>query len=53
MTHSNPGDSPMNHPDEPPTGTDGSPKFGRLLVVLILAVLVIVAITFGSEAWYS
>ncbi len=49
----NPGKSPMNHPDEQPSGTDGSPKFGRLLVVLILAVLLIVAITFGSEALYS
>lgn len=29
---------------------DGSPKFGRLLIVLVLAVLLIVAITFGSEA---
>lgn len=28
---------------------DGSPKFGRLLVVLVLAVLLIVAITVGSE----
>jgi len=47
------GKSPMNHPDEQPSGTDGSPKFGRLLIVLILAVLLIVAITFGSEALYS
>lgn len=30
---------------------DGSPKFGRLLIGLILAVLLIVGITFGSEAW--
>lgn len=30
---------------------DGSPKFGRLLIVLVLAVLLIVAITFGSEAF--
>ena len=28
---------------------DGSPKFGRLLIALVLAVLLIVAITFGSE----
>jgi hypothetical protein len=53
LTISDPGKSPMNHPDEQPSGTDGSPKFGRLLVVLILAVLLIVAITFGSEAMYS
>jgi len=32
---------------------DGSPKFGRLLIGLVLAVLLIVAITFGSEAYFS
>lgn len=48
-----PGKSPMQHPDEQSSGVDGSPKFGRLLVVLILAVLLIVLITFGSEAYYS
>jgi hypothetical protein len=31
----------------------GGPKFGRLLIVLVLAVLLIVAITFGSEAFFS
>lgn len=30
---------------------DGSPKFGRLLIVLIGAVLLIVAITFLSEKY--
>ena len=45
--------NPMNHPEEQPVGVDGSPKFGRLLIVLILAVLMIVVITFGSEAYYS
>lgn len=48
-----PNDNPMRHPNEQPTGTDDSPKFGRLLVVLVLAVLLIVAITFISEALYS
>lgn len=38
-------------PSEPDGG--GSPKFGRLLIVLILSVLLIVLITFGSEAYYS
>ncbi|KAF1047017.1 MAG: hypothetical protein GAK35_00814 [Herbaspirillum frisingense] len=47
--HSN----PMRHPPEQPGGADGSPKFGRLLVVLICAVLLIVAITFASEAYFS
>jgi len=40
---------PENNNGEP----DGSPKFGRLLVALVLAVLLIVAITFGSEAYFS
>ena len=32
---------------------DDSPKFGRLLVVLLLAVMLIVAITLATEAYYS
>ena len=32
---------------------DGSPKFGRLLIVLVLAVLLVVAITIGSEAYFT
>lgn len=31
---------------------DGAPKFGRLLIVLALAILLIVGITMGSEAYY-
>jgi len=31
----------------------GSPRFGRLLIVLVVAVLLVVLITFGSEAYYS
>ena len=38
-------------PAEPETV--GGPKFGRLLIVLVLAVLLVVAITIGSEAYYS
>jgi hypothetical protein len=45
--------NPMNHPEEQPAGTDGQPQFGRLLVVLALAVLIIVAITIGSQAYFS
>ena len=37
----------------PPSRDDGVPKFGRLLIVLAGAILMIVAITFGSEAWFS
>jgi len=45
--------NPMNHPEEQPTGIDDAPKFGRLLIVLIIAVLLVGAITFGSEAYFS
>lgn len=31
----------------------GAPKFGRLLIVLAFALVLIVAITFGSEAYFS
>lgn len=47
------GDNPMDHPPEQPAGTDDAPKFGRLLLILGAAVLVIVAVTFASEALYS
>ncbi len=45
--------NPMQHPAEQPAGSDDSPKFGRLLVVLITAVLLMVVLTFASEAYYS
>jgi len=48
-----PPDNPMDHPEEQPTGTDDAPKFGRLLLLLGAAVLLIVAVTFASEALYS
>jgi hypothetical protein len=47
------GDNPMHHPDEQPAGSDGSPKFGRLLLVLLVAVLAVVALAFGTQAYYS
>lgn len=48
-----PDNNPMNHPEEQPSGTDEAPKFGRLLMVLAAVVLLIVVITFASEAAYS
>ncbi len=30
-----------------------SPRFGRLLIVLIFAVFLVVLITFGSEAYFT
>ena len=44
---------PWAIPPEQAAGADGSPKFGRLLAVLICAVLMIVVITFASEAYFS
>jgi hypothetical protein len=32
---------------------DGHPKFGRLLIVLLLAVLLVCAITYATEAYYT
>jgi hypothetical protein len=32
---------------------DASPKFGRLLAVLLFAVMLIVVITFATEAYYT
>jgi hypothetical protein len=46
-------ENPMNHPDEQPAGSEGSPKFGRLLIVLVLSVILIGCITFASEWFYS
>lgn len=34
-------------------GSDGTPKFGRLLIVLLLAVALIGVLTFAAEAYYS
>jgi len=51
--HDSPQDNPMRHPPEQASGSDGTPKFGRLLLVLISAVLLIVVITFASEAYFS
>ena len=48
-----PVENPMNHPGEQPTGSDDAPKFGRLLIVLLCAVLAVVALTFFSEKYYS
>ncbi|HEY4317025.1 MAG TPA: hypothetical protein VGN04_05450 [Herbaspirillum sp.] len=45
--------NPMNHPEEPPTGVDGSPKFGRLLIVLVLTVILLGLLTWATQAYYS
>ncbi len=38
------------NPVEPQEADQGNPKFGRLLLVLVAAVLLIGVITFASEA---
>lgn len=43
-----PDDNPMRHPDEQPHGADGGPQFGRLLLALAVAVLLI-----GVIVWVS
>ena len=43
----------MQSAEQPEADADGTPKFGRLLIVLLCAVLLIVAITFATEAYYS
>ncbi|MET0963705.1 MAG: hypothetical protein ABWY05_12960 [Noviherbaspirillum sp.] len=48
-----PDGNPMNHPEEPPTGTDGEPKFGRLLLVLVGVVAIIMLLTWASEAYFT
>jgi hypothetical protein len=47
-------DNPMDHPEEQAAATsDDTPRFGRLLVVLVLAVLLIGVLTLASEAYFS
>lgn len=53
MNQQDPDDNRMQHPDEQPSGVDDSPKFGRLLIVLAAAVILVVAVTLASEAYYS
>lgn len=48
-----PGGNPMGHPEEQPAGSDGEPKFGRLLIVLVLAVAIVVLAAWGSEAYFT
>lgn len=46
-------DNPMQHPEEQPAGSDDGPHFGRLLIILVFAVMLIGVITFASEAYFS
>ena len=42
----------MTDQNRPAEDGDGTPKFGRLLIVLLGAVALIGLITFASEAYY-
>lgn len=46
-------DTSSHHPDEQAAGTDDSPKFGRLLIVLVFAVMLIGVLTVTSEMYFS
>lgn len=46
-------DIPGREPDISSEENDDAPKFGRLLIILGLAVMLIIAITFATEAYYS
>lgn len=47
-----PSDNPVAEPKELPED-DGTPKFGRLLIVLVVVVILMGVITYASEALYS
>ena len=46
-------DDRLDHHRAMSGGSDGTPKFGRLLIVLLLAVALIGVLTFAAEAYYS
>lgn len=45
--------SDKSQTEEQSSVSDGTPKFGRLLLLLACAVALIVAITLGSQAYYT
>ncbi len=46
-------DNPMQHPDEQPSGVGETPQFGRLLLVLAFAVLLLALITWVSVLYVT
>ena len=42
-----------SHETKEPEEANGVPKFGKLLIVLAFAVAIVVALTYGSKAYYS
>ena len=39
--------------EEISSDSDGRPKFGRLLLLLAFAVVIVAVLTFGSQAYYT
>ncbi len=51
--HENSKDNPMQHPDEQPVVSGETPQFGKLLLVLAAAVLLLALITWASVAYVT
>ncbi len=45
--------NPMQHPDEQPVVSNQTPQFGKLLLVLAAAVLLLALITWASVAYVT
>jgi hypothetical protein len=45
--------APLAEAEQVADNGDGSPKFGRLLIVLVSAVVLVGIITFASQAYFS
>jgi len=43
----------MQHPDEQQATGTGSPRFGRLLVILLASVLMIALLAMGAQAYFT
>ena len=46
-------DNPMHHPEEQPVVSNETPQFGKLLLVLAAAVLLLALITWASVAYVT
>lgn len=53
MQELDPDNNSALHPEDPPSDSDGTPKFGRLLLLLAFGVALVVLLTFGSQAYYT
>ncbi len=51
--HEDAQDNPMQHPEEQPVISDQTPQFGKLLLVLVAAVLLLALITWASVAYVT